>query len=169
MPHKPVISLSICFIIPLLLAILLHRGYATDWLNQSAHGQLVMLPNSAKQTLGVQLPTGYWHLVWLIHQEQADTWQRADTLHRLRLALGKNQNRVQLHLISKYPLQSMKQQALQQETRFHITTLADLNIPADTLYIVDPHDQIILHFKPHWLAKALYKDLNRLLTVNQGA
>lgn len=167
LPNKPIFVLSICFFTPLLLAFLLYQGYGATWFKQSAQGQLINPPRSITQTLNMQLPRGYWHLIWYVHQANATTWQRADSLHRLRLALGKHQNRLQLHLIFKHPLPLTNAQALQKETLFHIVMMPHLTMADDTLYIADPHHQLILYFAPGWNTKALYKDLKRLLTVNQ--
>lgn len=160
------IILAAIFIIPLVSAVLLYRSSLASHLGTSNYGELLSPPipvenfilhpidedlSNPKHPLSqkdVQKDLyGKWGVVLISHNEcsQDECKARLHELRQMKKALGKDATRVVISL-GTYKTESKKE---------------------GSLYIYDPHGNIILYYLDNITTQDLMKDLKKLLKISQ--
>lgn len=176
--------LSSIFVVPILIALMMVKWSETTFFKHSNHGQLLQPPLTLSQLSLTWLPfssqtlsqtNSSWHLVYIFPQACFNSCQeRVKALRQLHLALGKDQPRVQQILASVVfpPALLAKLQSDYPELRLALLPkLLETNqhqfAQAEALYIIDPHNNVILYYTADFKLKDLYQDLTHLLKSSQ--
>jgi hypothetical protein len=170
--RKTIIGLLVLFAMPIALA---YFGWAMGWFRDvgvAAYGRLLN-PVVAGDQYTVTTDTTWtpsWYLVVAIEGEDCGELclLNEDLARRVRLALGKDADRVRLlWLHTRKPVRD-------EETRSPVETLGTLETPAplqgQRIYIMDPHGNIMLEYdwassidKAPLHGKGILRDLKKLL------
>jgi len=159
------------FVSPLVLATYFYfqdtfQGHIT-----TNHGQLIQPPITLEQ-LGLKKYQGHW-LLLVYNPEQCGELclNNLYKMRQVRVALGKDRNRVERVLIDYRPNQSLQAKLANQ---YRGTALAsgdpdaiNRNLRAGYLYIVDPLGNLMMGYGPNAQAEGLFEDLKKLLKVSQ--
>jgi len=183
------LGLLMVFAAPLLVAAVLYAFSDRLPLPRAAsNGELILPPNAierfALKTLdGRRMDRGFlrnkWTLVY-IGDSRCDLWCEAGLfkMRQVRLALGRDQVRVQrLYVLT----DTQALPALRPLLRRHAgLTVAELRgrdrkhvlrkfgaHPSGTLFLVDPHGNLMMRYAPHDTAKGLQEDLDHLLEASR--
>lgn len=168
----PLIYIILCFLIPLILAILQYRGYVSGFDKKKNYGQLVTPPYLLDKDAFIHVKgdpflfsSGKWH-VYLVFQDAKHIDKLLlDQLKRIQLALGRDLHRVVVRVIFNSPKLTDDINKLNEaENIFIAKEFAALK---NGLYVVDPKGWVILHYPEAWKNTEVYKDLRRLLDVSQ--
>ncbi len=179
--------------IPLLLAILFIGPMLAAWFLFTEQGQqlrvgtinrgTLILPPLPMQKLSLQTIQGNkfnqqqlrgkWILVY-VNPNQCQEACRVNlyNMRQIRLALGKDQNRVTRLLIattksSQQSIENLIEHAYP-GTQFALSTQAKLGkVKPGDLYIVDPHGNIMMSYSHNNSASDVLKDMKKLLKVSQ--
>lgn len=178
-----IIGLIALFLVPFILAYLTY----SKGLFLSGHtvnqGQLILPPiDITKLTLkdemghpiSKQLFLGRWSLLYVTPQCDERCVKNLYYMRQIRQATGKNRERVQrvLLTLSDQPITKQLKQLLQKEyagTEHVIATknFKKLALHQSSLYLVDPHGNVMMFYYTDTQPKQILKDLQRLLRVSQ--
>lgn len=188
-----IISLFTIFIVPFILAwlafsygfFLSHHTVNNGKLLESPPNiQLLKLSSSQGQTLSKQQLLGKWWMLNVCPQFNDDCKKNLYYMRQIRQATGKNRERVLRGIIvfaqDRNPFIFKNQIHLQYPGTIELITSKNLfeqvliNQPFKklalsqcSLYLVDPHGNIIMFYSKNIAPKKILKDLERLLRVSQ--
>lgn len=178
-----VISLFATFFLPMLLAWFQYAHKYSWGSGLDNRGMLVIPPLPISELPINHLQQhGKWLMILFYPKACTENCQKAlYQMRQLRIAMNADQNRLQ-RVILTYPIADKKLSQLLQTT-FAETEHATVDpqkfsqiahhyfkinsIQAGSLYIVDPHGNLMMRYQPNADPKGIFKDLQKLLRVSQ--
>lgn len=169
------ILIILIFAVPMILSFTLYQFRNSFHFKTMNHGEFVQ-PALSMQKLGLQDSAAKtWKILFVTPDNcNEQTNEILHTLHQLKKALGKNQNRVSLLLLKK---ENCK---LTEEFEFHRQSftaaqfknyqkeieLREIN-PWNAIFLIDPIGNIFMYFPGDANKMNILKDLKRALEVSQ--
>lgn len=166
------VSLAMIFVAPLAAAwgyFHLHHGLLPGGLQ---HGELLQplqplrappLTAADGKSLDITLFRGRWTLLYhTAHRCGAECQRLLATLHNVRLAQGQTMAQLQRVLVLAMPPAAEEMQALH-ASDLQVVTTERWPLPAEWVYLLDPHGNLVMRYPPGFAARGLLQDLQRLL------
>lgn len=178
-----VISLLALFTLPMLIANILYKKHITLSKKTTNHGQLI-LPTIASTQFNLT-STGKWALILFIHNNcNKACLNHLYNLHQILKACGKDRDRIQPIIVSTAPQASyakLKQSLLPRYPQLELTKITPteyqkllLSYPKlkfaqqiNTVFIMDPHGNIMLAYPANSKPVFIFKDIQHLLKYSQ--
>ena len=152
-------TLAVVFLAPLLLAWAVY--HQPEWRPPAGlqHGELLDPSQPPIAPAGNELLLGHWTLLYRNAGPcEADCRDLLDTLRRVRLAQDRSMRRVQRLL-----LLPESESYTANEPDLRMAPAENWNLPAGSVYLVDPRGVSVLRYRPGFDTRGLIKDLQRLL------
>lgn len=193
-PKFVLLALILLFLIPLLLAWILYDRRYTFGKGMVNHGHLITPPfaidslkfyDAKSQLLIKKVSNGKWLMLYLNPGSCNKLCQRGlHNLRQIRTATGKNRNRIERAIVTYQQnlpnprlikLLNQKYQGtklfITSKQSFETTVAKNVSIPyavsQGSLYIVDPHGNVMMVYKSSADPIGIFKDLQRLLKASQ--
>ena len=182
------VLILLLFVGPFLAALWLYHHRQAVVLTTTNHGELLSPPIVASaatferpdhQLLPLSTFAGHWLMLYFTPNNCHATCQKTVyDMRQIRLALGKNQQRVQRMVVMRqadivrldtfvrrYPDVAWGLMRKQQATTVFTQALG-ANTEQGHLFLLDPHGNMLMHYTDGTPAKNVLKDLQRLLRVS---
>jgi hypothetical protein len=164
--------LAMIFILPAFAGWVLYFYYPNFSFKTTNYGTLVR-PALHTEHLAISAADQKWQIIYAPVSCNKETDDRMHTLHQLRVALGKDQDRVMLTLLVD---KACPQQ--QHDFRKLIVTDADKSdlqsllgtqtiAAQDKIYLVDPIGNLFMYYAGDMNAMHILKDMKKVLEVSQ--
>jgi hypothetical protein len=164
--------LGVIFFLPALAGWILFSYYPNFSFKTTNYGTLVR-PALHSEHLAISAADQKWQIIYAPVSCNKDTDERMHTLHQLRVALGKDQDRVMLTLLI-----DKECPQLQHDFRKLIVTEADKSdlqsllgtekiADQDKIYLVDPIGNLFMYYAGDTNAMNILKDMKKVLEVSQ--
>jgi hypothetical protein len=173
---KPVrlklILLAMIFILPALAGWVLYDYYSSFSFKTTNYGTLVR-PALRTQHLAISASDQKWQIVYAPVSCNKDTDDRMHTLHQLRVALGKDQERVMLTLLTNkecpQPQHDFRKLIFTDADKSDLQSLLGTEKIAaqDKIYLVDPIGNLFMYYAGDVDAMHILKDMKKVLEVSQ--
>ena len=189
-------AIVLLFAVPLLLAaLLLHQGTLDKSLPTTNHGQLIIPPldlanlrlhDAQTHLITPSIWKGRWLLLYINPNSSCDTSceKKMYNLRQIRSATGKDQSRLQRAILT-FNNQSDDPHLAQLLNTQYVGTLhfkaaaedinhflgnagaAKLALTQGSIYLVDPHGNVLMYYSADADSMGIFKDITRLLKLSK--
>lgn len=159
--------LAMTFVLPMIISWILYSYHDLFHFKTTNHGSLLQPPIQVAELLKMDMKNRQWQILYVPGDCAASAEKIIYTLNQLRKALGKNQKRLNLLLMTPKSCQ------FKQAYDFHQQALAaqlqnKLPMPmAHKIYLIDPMGNLFMYYAEDTNLMNVLKDLKKVQEVSQ--
>jgi hypothetical protein len=169
--HWKLFLVGLIFFLPALAGWVIYNYYGYFSFKTTNLGTLIR-PASHQEALAFQVPLPQkWQIIYSPTACNTDSEKLMYTLHQLRIALGKDQERVALTLLvdpaCQSPLHDFRKLTFNTQEKLQLQKALGASSTADQIYLVDPNGNVFMTYPATTNAMNVLKDLKKVLEVSQ--